>query len=135
MREADMQMFFGKYLRENPPEETEKYELKFTKTKSIRWDSVKEHQVEALLEPLQYHKLSDPPIFGGMKTKYNLPRPYDCYFMVNVPGFVVVWFYIPRSKKVFHLLTIQEYVHLMSEAPRKSFREEDIAQYSSKIYP
>jgi len=43
MREAQMQGFYGKYLKKNPPKETEKYELKMTKGKSIRWDAVAEH--------------------------------------------------------------------------------------------
>ena len=129
MKESSMQTLFGRYLKDNPPPETEKYELKMTKGKSIRWDAVAEHQVEALLDPLQYHKIPDMASIGG----YSSPKPYDCFVMVNVTGYVVVWFYKPRQPKVFHKMDIKDYLMVMSTAPRKSYREEDIEHISEKI--
>jgi len=127
MREAQMQGFYGKYLKKNPPKETEKYELKMTKGKSIRWDAVAEHQVQALLDPSQYYKISDMASIGG----FSSPKPYDCYFMVNVLGFVVLWWYKPRQPKVFHKVFIKDFIRL--SRPRKSFREEDIEPISEKL--
>ena len=129
MKEAQMQTFFGQYLKDNPPVETEKYELKIAKGKSIRWDRVAEHQLVALLDPLQYHKIPDMASIGG----YSAPKPYDCYFMVGVEGYVIVWFYKPRQPKVFHKIAIQDYIDLMKVAPRKSYREEDIECISEKL--
>ena len=138
MTEKNMQTIFGKYLQSNPPEQTEVYELKFTKTKSLRWDSVKEHQVDGLLMASQtglYHKISDSPIFSGMKTRFTASKPFDCVYFKNIKAYVVIWFYIPRSKKIFHKISIQDYYNQSIIAPRKSFREEDIAPYSVKIIP
>lgn len=129
MKERDMQVLFGKYLKDNPPTKTEKYELKMTSGKSIRWDRVAEHQLEALLDPLQYYKIPDMASIGG----YSSPKPYDCFFMSNVQGYVIVWFYKPRLPKVFYKLSIRDYISLWTKAPRKSFREEDIIKHSIKL--
>lgn len=129
IKEAQMQVFYKKYLADNPPTKTEKYELKMTSGKSIRWDRVADHQVQALLDPLQYHKIPDMASIGG----YSSPKPYDCFVMVDVQGYVVVWFYKPRQPKVFHKIRIEDYLEAMSEAPRKSYREEDIEKISEKI--
>ena len=129
MKEKDQQTLFGRYLKDNPPTKTEKYELKMTSTKSIRWDMVAHHQVKALLDPLQYHKIPDMASIGG----YSSPKPYDCFVMIGVQGYVVVWFYKPRQPKVFHKIKIEDYLEAMSTAPRKSYREEDIEKISERI--
>lgn len=139
MKESNFQTLFGKYLTKNPPRQTEVYELKFTKTKSMRWDNVKEHQIEALLKAEGghlYHKITDSPTSWGAGTKlrFTSQKPFDCMSLVKTPAFVVIWFYVPRAKKVFHKIPAKTYGHLAFNAPKKSFREEDITEHSVKIH-
>lgn len=132
-----MQTFFGEYIKKNSPKQTEAYELKFTKTKSIRFDALKDHQVEALLKAQEqnfYHKLTDPPVFYNMPTRFNVKRPFDCFCLVQVKSFVVVWFYKPREKKVFIKIPIQEFIRMKNYIPKKSFREEEALNYGQPIH-
>ena len=131
-----MQTFFGKHLKENPPKETEVYELKICKGTSLPFDSVKQHQVEGLLEARTglYHKITDFPIFAGSKARFNRPKPFDCIVFNQTVGYVVVWFYKPRQKKIFYKIPIKQYLKLKKEATRKSFTEEMIQDISKKIF-
>ena len=136
MVEKHFQTFFGKYLTENPPQESEFYELKMTSTKSIRFDSIKPHQREALLaveDSSLYHKISDSPIFGGMRTRFTAQKPFDCFCVTKAKAFVVVWFYVPRHKKVFVKIRIKDFLKLEQEIPKKSFRFEDIGEHGEEI--
>jgi len=134
MKERDMQVLFGKYLRANPPPVTEVHELKMTSGKSIRWDRVAQHQLQALLDSSgevgHYWKIPDMTSMGGFAS----PKPYDSQFVKNAKAYVVVWFYKPRQPKVFHKINVVDYMDLMAPAPRKSYREEDIAEISEKLY-
>lgn len=130
-----MQTFFGKYLKENPPITTEVYELKICKGTSLPFGAVKEHQIKGLLAVQNglYHKITDFPMFAGSKIRFNRPKPFDCICFNNIMGYVVVWFYKPRKKKIFYKIPIKEYLNLKSEATRKSFTEEMIKEISEQI--
>lgn len=128
MKEKDIQCVFGE-------KNTIKgvFELKLCKKKSIRWDAVKEHQVKALLRAKHknlYHKISDQPIFKGMKTRFNSKKPFDC-FNIQSPAFVVVCFYVPRKKKVCYYIDIDDYINAWDKSDKKSYREEDIKDRAS----
>lgn len=131
MKERDMQTMFGKYLRENPPAESEVYELKICKTLSMRWDRVADHQLQALLDVSQdghYWKIPDMTAMNNFAS----PKPFDCQYLKYVNAYIVIWFYKPRQAKVFHKIHINDWMKL--PRPRKSFREEDIKHVSEKIY-
>jgi hypothetical protein len=140
MTEKDMQVLFGKYIRENPPKETEVYELKICKGKSLRFDCLKEHQVKALKEVeagFFYHKISDPPVFYGMNTQFNIKRPFDCFALIGVKPYVVIWFFKPNQAKVFIKIKLLDYLNLWyhTKDKRLSFTEEMLLQIPhEKLY-
>ena len=124
-----MQVLFGKYLKDNPPKETEAYELKICKAKSLRFDVVKEHQVKALTEVNDgffYHKITDPPVFYGMNTQFNVKRPFDCFALINAKSYLIFWFYKPREPKAFIKIAMKDFLDLCYhyKEERLSFTEE-----------
>lgn len=137
MKEKDMQVLFGKHLKENPPNQTEVYELKICKGTSLPFNSLAEHQVEALLEAEDkglYHKVSDQPVSWGMNSKlrFTAKKPFDCFF-AKCPAYVVVWFYKPRQPKFFIKIRIKNFVEMRFKANRKSFTEEMAQEYGNNI--
>jgi len=129
MKERDIQREFGK--RNTIPGI---FELKLCKGKSIRWDSVRPHQIDSLLKASSeeglYHKITDPPIYAGAKTRFNAKRPFDCFLLVNVPAYVVVCFWEARKRKTCYYIRISDYVARRNEADRKSFREDEAKSMS-----
>lgn len=136
MTESQMQTFFRDYLKENPPEKSEVYELKICKTNAIEFERVKEHQIKALISAGSglFHKITDPPMFYGSQTRFNAPRPFDCFYIKDVKGYVVVWYYKPRQKKVFYKIPIDAFIKLKDNATRKSMTEEMASQIGVPLY-
>ena len=131
-----MQTLFGKYLKDTPPKETEVYELKIVKGKSLPFDSVKVHQREALLDvetKSLYHKITDFPIFQGSKTRFTRPKPFDCICFQGTKAYVVVWFFVPRTKKVFYKIRIKDFLELEKNAGRKSMTEKMVKEIGVEI--
>jgi len=127
MTESQMTTFFKGYLATHPPIQSEVYELKICNGKSLPFSAIKEHQIQALLEVENvglYHKLTDPPVFYGMNSRFNSPRPFDCMYLKGIPGFIVVWFYKPRQPKSFIKIPIENFIEMDNNANRKSFTEE-----------
>jgi len=126
MKERNMQTFFGKYVKSNPPKENEAYELKFTSGVSLPFASIPEHQIESLLKVEDgwlYHRITDQPWIKDRPYAYTLKKPFDCLCMVNAKGFVVVWFYKPRRSKRFIKIRIKDFILLRDNSKRKSFTE------------
>lgn len=101
MKEAHFQTLWHKYLVDHQPESPEVYELKICKTSRFSFAAVKEHQLKGLkdAESGLFHKISDSPIFGGMKTRFTAKKPFDCLW-IKATGYVCVLFYVPRKTKV-----------------------------------
>jgi len=103
MKEKDFQTLFSAWAKINKKYIIKTYgkavvwELKISKQKSIRFDDVKPHQVEALLEAKGegcYHKINDMPFIpNNPKMRFTNKKPFDCFFVAGGSGFVVVWFY------------------------------------------
>lgn len=110
------------------------FELKLEKGKSFAFSKVAEHQVEALLlaetKGLK-HKIQDAPIFSGMKTRFNIKKPCDCFFL-DAPAYVVICFYIPRKEKVCYYLPIKRFIALKDKYERflnrKSMKKEEVKE-------
>lgn len=118
-----MQGFFGNYLKNNPPEVSTAYELKISKGNSLSFEVVKEHQIKGLKDAKDnflYHKISDFPIFKGSKTKFTKTKPFDCFCLIKVEAYVVIWFYEPRKPKVFYLIDIDRFIEEKNYSKRKS---------------
>jgi penicillin-binding protein-related factor A (putative recombinase) len=126
VKESNIQTLLGRYIKDNQPNQSLAIELKFTKTKSIRWDSVADHQVKALLHVSgndgMYYKEPDMTSMGG----FSHPKPFDCWYLRNIKAYVGCCFYIPRKPKKIYLIPIDVYLELQDHAPRMSFREDDL---------
>jgi hypothetical protein len=136
MTEKNMQTFFGKYLQKNLPVSTEVYELKICKGKSLPFNMVKDHQIEGLLkaETGLYHKITDFPMFAGSKIRFNRPKPFDCICFNKASSFIIIWFYIPRAKKVFYKIKIKDFLKCKETAERKSITEEMASKIGTQIW-
>jgi penicillin-binding protein-related factor A (putative recombinase) len=130
MKEANIQSMLAK---KNTVEGC--FELKLCKTRSIRLDAVKPHQIEALLavstDEGLYHKISDSPIFQGMKTRFTNTKPWDFFFLKNIPAYVIICYYIPRKQKRCYYVEAAMWQSLCETHTRKSIREEELALSAS----
>ena len=133
-----MQVLFGKYLKANPPNKTEVYELKMCKQKSMPFDQVNDHQIEALEKALKgnfYYKISDSPVSWGMETpmRFTAPKPFDCQNIFQANAYIVIWFYKPREKKEFILIDVRSFVAEKISSVRKSLTEQRAKELAIKI--
>ena len=137
MKEKDLQYIFGKYLQENPPNKTEVYELKMCKMKSMPFNQVADHQIEALWQAEfrnLYYKINDMPfIQGNSKMRFTKPKPFDCLNIHDADAYVVIVFYKPRQKKEFILICIGKFRAEILESDRKSLTEERAKEIASRI--
>lgn len=104
-----------------------------SKTKSIRFDAVKEHQEEALLNASTeglFHKISDFPVFAESKARFNRPKPFDFFFLKDTQAFVIVCFYEPRRRKTCYYIPIEEWIAKREKSEKKSIREPEIDKIS-----
>lgn len=131
-----MQTLFGKYVQKHPPQTTEAYELKIVKGKSIAFDRVAPHQVDALLKAEGtglYHKLTDQPWMENRAYTYTLKKPFDCFVLVQVKSYVVLWFFKPRQPKVFYKIPIKVWVELQNTSKKKSINEQEVVAVAQQI--
>ena len=138
MKEKDIQRLFGKQNKIDGV-----FELKLCKGRSIRWDAVKEHQVEALKmarsESGFYYKIPDagsvfrPTPDGKEQKSFTSRKPFDCFLLRNSPAWVVVCWYVPRKRKTLYYISIGAFLFLRSRAIKKSFTEDDAASMSSHV--
>jgi len=141
MKEKDFQTLFSAWAKQNKNLIKSKFgrcvafELKLSKTKSIRFDDLRDHQGVALKEVAGdgcFHKITDQPVSWGMDTKirFTAKKPFDCFFMSESPAFVVIFFYVKgqRSKdREMVFIRIEDWLKewKIAEAEnRKSVREE-----------
>ena len=112
------------------------FELKIAKKKSIRFDSVKDHQRKALLKVSNkglFHKISDFPMFSGSKTRFNFQKPFDAFYLKDTPSFVVICWYTPRKPREYYYILIEDWLEEERVSKRKSITKErsyEISLYS-----
>jgi len=129
VKEKDVQTIFGKKNKLDGV-----FELKLLKGSSIRFDAVKDHQMEALTavsgEEGLYHKINDLPVFPGCKTRFASPKPFDCFFLKNIPAYIVICVYTPRKKKLFCYVTPKVWQLAEKVWERKSITREQLVDIS-----
>ncbi len=116
MKEKNMQTLFTKWL--NKYGNTGAYELKICKKKSMPFNKVEEHQVDALLKSRNKryaYKISDMSI--GRK-------PYDCFCFHKSNAYVVIMFYVPRKPKIAYIIDIDDFLNIQMVSNRKSITED-----------
>jgi penicillin-binding protein-related factor A (putative recombinase) len=112
------------------------FELKLCKEKSIRFDAVKPHQEEALLKVKHkglYHKISDFPMFKGSNMRFNHVKPFDFFYLKDVPAYVVICFYVPRKTKTVYYIDIDDWVFAKDMSEKKSITQQEIEQICSHV--
>ena len=131
MKEKDIQQVF-----KNKNKKYGVFELKLCKGTSMAFDHVADHQIEALKavsgEEGLYHKIADSPVsYGGQR--FTKPLPFDCFVLQNIPAYIVICWYIPRTKKAFHYILVDKFVEKRASVERKSITEEMSAEIAEDI--
>ena len=138
MVEKNLQTIFSAWVLANKnkiPKSTG-WELKLEKGTSFAFGRVVDHQIEKLLEAKyagMYHKISDAPIFPGMKTRFTKPKPMDCLLLKGGDAYVVLCFYKPRQKKETLWIDIDKFLKAKADGPRKSIREAEARLIADRI--
>ena len=117
------------------------FELKLCKGKSIPFKAVADHQLEALKDVQSgdglYHKISDVPVSytqvqcprcklvikTGRQNRFTKPKPFDCFYLRDLPAYIVIMFYEPRKKKRVYYITPEAWEELKNTSERKSATE------------
>ena len=137
MTERQMQTFFSKHVQQYPPIQTEAYELKIVKGTSLSFDAVKPHQEVALLQAEQsnlFYKISDTPWIKDNPMRFTAPKPFDCFVLVKVQSYVVLWYYKLRKPKYFIKIPIKAFIAEREKGLRKSLTEETAKEIGKEIF-
>lgn len=135
MKESNIQTLFGKYLKKEKLKRTMVFELKICKGTSMPFDAVSDHQIKGLEQAGTglYHKISDSPIYKGMKTRFTRPKPFDCLWIAGAVGYVAIIFYKPRKTKKLYLINVYRFTAKKESVERKSITEEMAEEISDYI--
>lgn len=127
MTEKDMQTLFTAFVKSHLPESSEVYELKICKGTSLPFSQVQPHQEQALLSAHGmglFHKITDQPWIKDRPYTFTAKKPFDCFALVGVKAFVVVWYYHKGKAKVFVKIPIDVFIHERETCGRKSLTEQ-----------
>ena len=121
---------FGKYLQKHNFLTSAVFELKIEKTKRFAFNKVKDHQIIGLkqAETGLYQKISDSPIFSGQKTRFTAKKPFDCFYLKKVAGYIVIWFYVPRKLKRCWIIEVNDFRIIRENWHKKSITEKEIEE-------
>jgi len=111
------------------------FELKLCKKTSLPFNALADHQMSALFDAScdfgLFHKITDQPVFKGSKTRFTRPKPFDCFFLADIPSYVVVMFYVPRKKKNVYYIRIDKWIDMVGSYGRKSLNEEMAIEFAT----
>ena len=138
MKESNIQTLFSKYLEANRPEGPRAYELKLCKGTSLAFNAVREHQVEALVAAATahglYHKITDQPVsWTKANTRFNRPKPFDCFFISRAKAYIAICFYVPRKPKKLIMINIFDWNRCKGVSERKSITKEMAIEIAEEI--
>jgi penicillin-binding protein-related factor A (putative recombinase) len=113
------------------------FELKLCKGRSIRFDAVKEHQIDALTKASSneglYHKISDSFVADSKRgTRFPSKKPLDYIYLTNTPAYVVICFYVPRRRKTCYYIDIMDWIKKETESSKKSITESEVQEIHFK---
>lgn len=132
-----MQSLFTAHVRSHLPSQTEVYELKICKGSSMPFNQLQEHQEKALLQASQtglFHKITDQPWIKDRPYTFTSKKPFDCFALVGVKAFVVVWYYHIRQAKVFIKIPIEEFIKERETCGRKSLTEQRAMEIGRPLF-
>lgn len=112
------------------------FELKICKENRFSFDKVAKHQIEALkaveLDGI-YHKISDSPIYSGMKTRFTAKKPFDC-FVLKGKGLIVICWWKKSKLKELHFIQVYAFEEKKKTSKMKSITYEESKEISTLIY-
>lgn len=96
-------------------------EMKVAVGKSLPFNAVKEHQLQALKNSRGTFvwKIADDSV--GVK-------PFDLFVLQNAQGYVGVCFYVPRQPPTVYLIPVDGWIRLSSSSERKSLTEQALLE-------
>ena len=112
-KERDFQREFSQWLR-SVHRQTGAFELKLSRTSSLPYSALAEHQEQALLNAKHGTLVYKIPDAGYQ-------NPFDCVCLSGIPSFVVVRF---PSKKTY-LIDIDDWARNRDRSKRKSLTEDE----------
>ncbi len=124
MKEKNYYAPVQKWMRQNLRESCA-IELKLVKTKSFRFDDVKDHQVANLLS-VNRGFLSWKIADVGFDQK-----PFDLFSLNKSNAYVGVIFYEERKKKNLYLIPIKVFILLKGSSVARSLTELEVSCFAS----
>ena len=127
MKEVNSQQFFRQWIKKNPPKETQTFEYKICKAKSLPFSRVEEHQEFYLTQSKDkgfYYKLSD--LSAGIK-------PFDAVWIKAEKAFIIIHFYKIRVKNVMYMIEIEDWLLYKNESKKQSITEEECEEIAYKV--
>jgi len=117
-QEKDFQVTFNKWAK-SLYRRTAAFELKISKTGSLPFKSVVEHQENALYLAKHHSVMFKIPDAGYQ-------NPFDAFMLAEVPAWVVIMFNTERSKNrsTFIMIDIDMWMREKKHCDRKSITEE-----------
>lgn len=120
MREKDFQIKFNHWLK-NVYKQTGAFELKITKTDSLPFSAVKQHQLDALLN-------AKKGVFVFKIPDCGYQNPFDTFCLTGVPAFIVI-----KYPDFFCLIDIDAFITEKNISTRKSLMAERAKELSTII--
>lgn len=113
MKEANLTSIFAKRLNSISPKDCYAYEFKMVKSNRFLFSTVKDHQIEGLLNARRglWYKIMDSP-FGGNNQRFTSKKPFDAVWIVAKEAYVVPIFYKERKYKTAVLIPIVDFLVL-----------------------
>ncbi len=116
MTEADFQTKYNRWVK-NVYKKTHAFELKITKTNSIPFSAVKDHQIRwlyAVKHGVVPYKIAD--------VGYD-QKPFDGFAMAGEEAVICIMFYT-RGTREFYMIDIDVFMTEMRDSVRRSLTEE-----------
>lgn len=112
-------------------------EMKFTDGDYLPFKEVKTHQIQSLLNAKVFngisHKISDSPIYSGMKTRFTNQKPFDLFFVKNVEAYVGICFHKKNEKWEVILIDVEVFLREQNTSKRKSLTKERATVIADRI--
>jgi hypothetical protein len=137
MTESIIQTLFSKVIE---TDRNAAYELKIEKGKSMPFNKVAEHQLEALKRVKTtglFYKLTDMPHFAGMKARFDRKKGFDC-LTIKGKAYIGICFYEPRKPKEVILIDVDKFIEVRQiladmDKPRKSLTKDMAVEISERV--
>lgn len=113
--EASFQTIFGRYLKARKRKIHGHFELKQTRTDSIPFSCVKEHQENGL------YAAQRESFFWKHSDQDERQKPFDCSYVPPLTTYVVIKYALSRK---FYIITYTWFLKEKEESKRKSLTEE-----------